>query len=163
MLERVRQASWKRRIVYAVGLLIALFALIQVVPYGRAHGNPPVTEAAKFPDAQSQRIFTDSCGDCHSNLTKWPWYSNVAPMSWLVQNHVDEGRSKFNVSEWNKPQPELGEIESQIRSGEMPPWNYTLIHKNADLSSVEQRELIAALAEIYAKNPPSIRKGGEGD
>lgn len=162
MIEKVRDASWKRRIAWLAGGLIVLFGLIQLVPYGRSHDNPPVTQAAVFPDAQSKQIFTESCGDCHSNLTKWPWYSNVAPMSWLVQNHVDEGRGKFNVSEWNRAQPELSDVIEQIRSGEMPPWNYTLIHRNADLTSAEQRKLIAALSEIYAKYPPRIGEQGEG-
>lgn len=160
MIEKVSHASWKKRIAWLVAVGIVLFGLIQLVPYGRSHDNPPVTQAAKFPDAETRQLFTDACGDCHSNLTKWPWYSNIAPMSWLIQNHVDEGRSKFNVSEWNKPQPDVGDVTEQISSGEMPPWNYKLIHKNARLSESEQRKLIAALTAIYAKNPPSIRVGG---
>ena len=162
MIQKFRDASWKRRFAWLAGGLIVLFGLIQLVPFGRSHTNPPVTQAAVFPDSQSRQIFTDSCADCHSNLTEWPWYSNVAPMSWLVQNHVDEGRSKFNVSEWNRPQPELSEVIEQIRSGEMPPWNYTLIHRNADLTAAEKRRLIASLSDIYAKSPPRIGERGEG-
>lgn len=158
MIERIKQASWKQRIAWVAGVLAALFVLIQLVPYGRSHANPPVTAAAKFPDAQSAEIFETSCGDCHSNLTKWPWYSNVAPMSWLVQNHVDEGRSELNVSEWKEPQPAMEEVEEQVVSGEMPPWNYTLIHSGAKLTDPEKAKLLAALEEIYRKDPPSLSR-----
>lgn len=160
MIERIRKASWRQRIAWVVGALVAFLVLIQLVPYGRDHANPPVTAAAKFPDARSAEIFRTSCGDCHSNLTEWPWYSSIAPMSWLVQNHVDEGRSKMNLSEWNEPQPPTDEVEEQVVSGEMPPWNYALIHSGAKLTDAEKAKLLAAFAEIYRKDPPKLKAGG---
>ena len=66
--------------------------------------NPPVTQEPKWDSARTRQLAADSCFDCHSNLTKWRWYSNVAPMSWLVQSDVDGGRAALNFSEWDKPQ-----------------------------------------------------------
>ena len=163
MIERIRSATWKRRMTWLVAAAVISFALIQVVPYGRSHANPPASDQVDFPDRESRQIFTSACADCHSDLTEWPWYSNIAPMSWLVQNHVDEGRSKFNVSEWGKPQPPLPEVIDQIRSGEMPPWNYSLIHRDANLSGSQEQRLINALKEIYSKQPPSTLARESGD
>lgn len=144
------------KIAALAGLVTLL--LIQLIPYGRNHSNPPVTRAAKFPTAASEQLMRQSCGDCHTNLTDWRWYSNVAPASWLVTSDVDEGRSKLNFSEWDKAQPELDELIEQLESGEMPPLKYTLPHPSAKLSSAEQKELIAALIALYKSDPPSIRR-----
>ncbi len=138
------------------GLLggLVLLLLIQLVPYGRAHANPAVTQAAQWPPGQAQDIFQSSCGDCHSNMTEWRWYSNIAPASWLVQNDVDGGRSRFNVSEWDQIQPDLSEVQDKVSSGEMPPWQYTLAHPSKKLSADEKRQLVDGLAELYSADPP---------
>ncbi|MFL5846688.1 MAG: heme-binding domain-containing protein [Solirubrobacteraceae bacterium] len=133
---------------------LVLFVLAQAVPYGRSHANPKPTRSVRFSSAQAEKLFATACGDCHSDTTRWPWYSNVAPMSWLVQNDVDGGRGRFNVSEWDRPQPDAGEISEVISSGEMPPWQYTLIHGDAKLSSSEKRDLVAELGRIYQQDPP---------
>jgi hypothetical protein len=101
-----------------------------------------------------------SCFDCHSNETKWRWYSNIAPVSWLVQRDVDGGRSQFDFSEWNKPQDvSEGDIADAIRGGSMPPWYYTVMHSNAKLSQAEKDAFIRGLQKTFASSPP---KGGEG-
>ena len=69
-------------------------------PTGAAHSNPPVRRAAKWPAGPGEQLAERSCYDCHSNLTKWRWYSNVAPASWFVQHDVEEGRGNLNFSEW---------------------------------------------------------------
>lgn len=141
----------------------ALLMLAQLVPYGRDHKNPPVTQAAKFPSAKTEQIFADSCGDCHSNKTKWPWYTNVAPASWLVLSDVNGGREHMNVSEWDRPQPSVDRVVRQIQSGEMPPLKYTIMpnHAGARLSGKDKKLLIAGLKELYATDPPaSIKSGG---
>ncbi|HJV08531.1 MAG TPA: heme-binding domain-containing protein, partial [Acidimicrobiales bacterium] len=76
----------------------ALLLALQLVPYGRDHTNPPVTAGTSWPTAEGRRLAGAACYDCHSNETKWPIYSFVAPMSWLVQRDVDEGRRKLNFS-----------------------------------------------------------------
>ncbi len=144
-----------RRWLKFIGLgLVALFVLIQAVPYGRDHSNPPVTLAAQWPPGQGEVLAEQSCYDCHSNLTEWRWYSNIAPVSWLIQNDVDEGRSTLNFSEWDRGQPDLGEMVEQVSSGEMPPTKYTLIHSNASLDSEAKKQLVAALTRLYATDPP---------
>ncbi len=139
---------------------LAGLLLIQLVPYGRDHSNPPVTQAAKWPPGTGGQLAVQSCYDCHSNLTKWRWYSNIAPVSWLVQHDVEDGRGILNFSEWNRGQPELGDVVENVSSGEMPPTQYTLIHPAASLSSSEQAQLVAALTRLYATDPPPPGGGG---
>ena len=144
---------------------LGLFLLIQLVPYGRDHKNPPVTQAAVFHSATVNQIITDSCADCHSNLTKWPWYTNVAPASWLVTSDVNGGRENLNLSEWNTPQPALDRVVRAIQSGSMPPLKYKVMpnHSKARLSSTQKKELIAGFTQLYATQPPvAIRQGGGG-
>jgi len=93
--------------------------------------------------ANVESILKRSCFDCHSNHTRWPWYSNVAPMSWLVIDDVNKGRSKMNFSEWgklsgSKQEIKLDKICEEITEGEMPLPNYLLIHKEAELSQADK-------------------------
>jgi len=136
-----------------------LFVLIQVVPYGRTHANPPVTRAARWSSRRGEQIARESCYDCHSNLTRWRWYSNVAPFSWLVAHDVEDGRGILNFSEWNKGRPGLGDLTEQVSGGGMPPLQYTAVHPSASLSAQEKSQLIAALSRLYATDPPA---GGGG-
>ena len=132
----------------AIGLAV-VGVVIQFVPYGRDHANPAVLADAPWPDAESRRIAVQSCYDCHSNETKWLWYSNIAPMSWLVQRDVDEGREKLNFSEWGRRR-QSDESAEAVENGSMPPTKYTVIHWGARLSSAEKAKLIAALKQIDA-------------
>lgn len=150
-----------RRVAKIGGLAaIAAFVLIQLVPYGRAHDNPSETRAVRFATADGRQLMIGSCGDCHTNLTTWRWYSNIAPVSWLVAKDVDGGRSELNFSEWDKPQPELSELLETIDDGGMPPLQYTLPHPSAKLSDNEKLRLKAALTELYKRDPPRIELGG---
>lgn len=133
---------------------LALLLLIQLVPYGRDHADPPVTQAAQWPSGSAQDIFQSSCGDCHSNMTIWRWYSNIAPASWLVQNDVNGGRARFNISEWDQIQPDLSEVQDQVTSGGMPPLQYTLAHPSKKLSADEKQQLVDGLTKLYAADPP---------
>ena len=132
----------------------ATLALIQLVPYGRAHRDPRATRVARFADAKTQRLFDGACADCHSDHTKWPLYSDVAPVSWLVQRDVNEGRATMTLSEWDKAQPELGDIQEAIRGGSMPPLQYKLIHGRSRLSDAERRQLAAGFRAVFASQPP---------
>lgn len=146
--------GWRRVIRWVVLGGLGLLVLIQLVPYGRDHANPPVTRAAQWTDPQGEQLAKQSCYDCHSNLTDWKWYSNIAPVSWLVQRDVDEGRSTLNFSEWNRGQAELGDLLDQVSSGGMPPMQYTLFRSSASLSSSEKAQLARALTQLYASDPP---------
>src|SRR4051812_24194408 len=127
-----------------VGLLAALL-LAQLVPYGRGHDNPRPTRSAQFASVKDQELFAGACGDCHSDKTRWPWYSNVAPMSWLVQHDVGEGRGQFNVWEGDRPQPDVGGVVEQVQSGGMPPGQYKLTPGDARLSKAQRTALAGAL------------------
>jgi hypothetical protein len=141
-----------RRLVPVVLLVVlALGVAIQVVPYGRRHTNPPVVVEPNWDVPQTRTLATRACFDCHSNETVWPWYSNVAPISWLVQHDVDEGRRALNFSEWNRPQKEAREAANTVREGEMPPWIYTIRSSSARLSSTEKDALALGLAATLSE------------
>ncbi len=140
--------------------LVGLFVVIQLVPYGRSHTNPPVTASIKWDTPKTEQLFTTACADCHSNLTKWPWYTNVAPMSWIAQSDVDGGRKVLNFSEWDRAQPAVDELAEVIASGQMPPRKYRILpnHAKARLSDAEKARLIAGLRRLYATDPPAAIK-----
>ena len=136
----------KRRFVKPLLLgAIALAALIQLIPYGRNHTNPPVTAEPQWASAATRDLVKRTCFDCHSNKTSWPWYSNVAPVSWLVQNDVDEGREHLNFSEWDRPQKHAKDAAEEVRDGEMPMWIYLPAHPEARLTDAEKQALINGL------------------
>ncbi len=137
--------KWLIRSAFAV---VAVLLLIQLVPFGRNHENPPVTAEPVWDSAQTRELAVRACFDCHSNETKWPWYSNVAPISWTVQHDVDSGRDELNFSEWNGDQ-EGDEAAETVREGSMPPWQYTLAHPEARLSDAELAQLEAGLARTF--------------
>ncbi len=139
---------------------VALLVLIQAVPYGRAHKNPPVTAEPAWNGSQTRALAARACFDCHSNRTTWPWYSNVAPVSWLVQRDIDEGRSTLNFSEWNRPQEGAGDLAEAVLGKSMPPWYFTLLHSSAKLSKTEREQLAGGLRATTAKDPPPGGAGG---
>lgn len=155
------RARWQRILIIGALAVAVGFLAIQLVPYGRNHTNPPVTQEPRWDSPRTRALAARACFDCHSNLTKWPWYSNVAPISWLLQRDVDAGRSQFNFSEWNRPQDvSSGDLADAIRGGSMPPWFYTIPHPSARLSSTEQQALIQGLTATLNASPPVGGAGG---
>jgi hypothetical protein len=133
----------KKKII--VGILIAIVAvglLIQLIPLPGRANNPAVVQEPKWDSPQTAALVKRACYDCHSNETVWPWYSYVAPVSWLIYNDVMEGRSRLNFSEWNRPQLGAGELAGIIQEGEMPPFQYLPMHPSARLSATEKQQLI---------------------
>ena len=117
---------------------------IQFVPVQRV--NPPIQSEVAAP-SEIDVILRRACYACHSNETQWPWYSYVAPMSWFVIGHVDEGRGDLNFSEWPVFDFELQEhafedIEEQVSKRKMPLRSYTLIHRDAKLNAEERDALL---------------------
>jgi hypothetical protein len=148
-----QRRAWRIVLFGAVGL-IALFLLAQAVPYGRDHSNPPVAKEPAWDSTRTRALAERACFDCHSNLTRWPWYSNVAPESWLIRRDVSEGRSVLNFSEWNRPQEvDVAEISEAVDGG-MPPWYYALLHAKSRLSQAEKEQLIAGLRRTLQASPP---------
>jgi len=132
-----------------IGLgFVAVLLAIQLIPYGRDHTNPPAGRQIRWDSPRTETLMTDACMDCHSNLTKWPWYSNVAPVSWLVQHDVDEGRRRLNLS---TGEVELDELIETIREGSMPPLQYKPAHPGARLSSQDKEDLIRGLEATFGQ------------
>ena len=86
----------KRFLMWSLTGLLLLLAAAQLVPYGRDHDNPPVVAEPAWGSPATRELARRACFDCHSNETQWPWYSNIAPLSWLIQRDVDEGRDELN-------------------------------------------------------------------
>jgi mono/diheme cytochrome c family protein len=82
----------KRFLMWSLTGLLVLVAAAQLVPYGRDHDNPPVAAEPTWDTPTTRELARRACFDCHSNETQWPWYSNIAPLSWLIQRDVEEGR-----------------------------------------------------------------------
>lgn len=124
---------------------MAVMAAIQLVPYGRDHDNPPVGREPVWDRAETRALAGRACFDCHSNETTWPWYANVAPVSWLVQHDVDEGRVALNFSEWDRTFEEAEESSETVREGEMPMAVYVWMHPAARLDPAERERLARGL------------------
>ena len=129
------------------GVLLAA----QLVPYGHAHTNPAERTEPAWTSAEVRQLAVRACFDCHSNETAWPWYSHVAPMSWLVVNDVNEGRQHLNFSEWKVPSRHADDAAGEVREGEMPPAIYTPLHSASKLSSAERTQLADAFATMFGE------------
>ncbi len=137
--------SFRKAIRWVLLIGLALFALAQVV---RPAKTNPASEASLAleshvqVDPQMAAILDRSCNDCHSNKTRWPWYSHVAPVSWWVIDHVNHGRSHLNFSEWGKyDKGEQRNLLKQIcgltNQGSMPLGSYTPMHPGAKLTAAD--------------------------
>ena len=136
--------------------VILFVAFVAIQFYRPDRSNPPTVQAetleatAAVPENVAQ-ILTRSCNDCHSNKTVYPWYSNVSPFSWLLAEHINEGRRELNFSVWNtytakKKRHKYDEICEQVTSGEMPHSQYLWLHREAQLSA-EDKKLLCDWAE----------------
>ena len=119
-------------------LIIAQFITIQ-------RTNPPLKGDLTAPP-QIKRLLRRACYDCHSNETRWPWYTYVAPVSWLVEHDVERGRKELNFSDWGSYYPstkrrKLQWMDRALREETMPPWTYRVLHPGAGLT----KEDLAAL------------------
>lgn len=144
-----------------VGAVIVLI-VAQLVPYPPAE-NPPVTQEVQT-TAEVRAVLSESCFDCHSHETQWPWYSHVIPTKWFVRGHVAEGRESLNFSTWDTYPPDraahkLEEVVEMVEEGSMPLSSYIRMHPGADLT-VEEREQILAWARSLMGPVPPEGEGG---
>lgn len=126
-------------------VVLILIGGIQLIPVDRS--NPPVIQSDSIYVKDSiplpvRSVFHRSCSDCHSNETKWPWYSYVAPVSWFVAHHVHKARGYINFSEWGALSPQKREqsleaICEQLTNSEMPDHTYLFVHRNARVTPEE--------------------------
>jgi hypothetical protein len=125
-----------------IAFLVVVIIGIQFIPVERT--NPPVTSDIDAP-ANIKAILKKACYDCHSNETNWPWYSKVAPISFLTVSDVNDGRKHLNFSEWgnytDKTEKVKEEIWEEVREENMPPWMYRVSHSEAKLTPEEKNLL----------------------
>jgi mono/diheme cytochrome c family protein len=138
----------RKIILWGAIVIVVGFGLIQLVPYGREHTNPAVVQEPEWDSPRTRELAARACFDCHSNETTWPWYSNIAPVSWLVQRDVDQGRRRFNLSDWGQRSWDGDRMAEAVSEGEMPPWFYLPLHPQARLSDGEKQALIQGLAAL---------------
>ena len=148
---------WKSLTAIISLVVLGLMLVAQLVPYGRDHQNPPLVAEPVWNSSTTRTLAERACFDCHSNQTRWPWYSHVAPMSWLVQSHVDEGRQVLNFSDWNRGNSEADEAAEAVREREMPPRSYLLLHPEARLTDAEREQLALGLDASLVARPTQRR------
>ena len=143
----------------AIAFCVAFIA-IQLVPVSRT--NPPV-EGDFRGSAEVVSVLRRACYDCHSNETVWPWYSRVAPVSWVIAHDVTEGRAELNFSTWDQLSTEkqakaMKESWKEVAEGEMPTWYYVVLHPEARLSANDQSVL-----QAWSGSPAAGEKGEDDD
>ncbi|MEY2939756.1 MAG: hypothetical protein RIS58_743 [Actinomycetota bacterium] len=136
-----------RFVAVVVAATLGIFLAIQLVPYGKNHNNSPVTGEPQWANTETRDLMVRACFGCHSNEVEYPAYASVAPISWVVQSHIDEGRQKVNYSEFDKRQKGAHETLEVIADGSMPPFYYTMFgrHPEAKLTKEELATLIAGI------------------
>ncbi|HYL80625.1 MAG TPA: heme-binding domain-containing protein [Candidatus Acidoferrum sp.] len=157
---------WGRRGLLAGGLVVLVAQFIPVAKTNPSVDAAQTINAGMTLPAEVTQVFERSCQDCHSNRTVWPWYSQVAPASWLLAHHVNEGRRELNFSEWaqypaRRRDRKLKEICEQVRRGELPQASYTLLHPQAKLSDQEKQAIcVWTDAARKALGAPATTPGG---
>lgn len=142
--------NWKR-LRCMLGGFVTLLVGIQFVPYGHDHTNPPVSAEPRWSSTEAEALARRTCYNCHSNETDWPWYSHVAPLSWVIQSHVDHGRHELNFSEWDRDRDAVSRGAGELLEGSMPPPIYLLLHGEAKLSDDQKATLAEALDTLAGK------------
>ncbi len=158
--------------------LAILGALVIIQFFGIDKTNPPVNQSEEFmalaaPPADVAQLLKDACYDCHSHETKYPWYSNIEPVSWWLAHHIDEGREHFNFSAWGtynagKQAHKAEEAAEMVGNGEMPLKSYLPMHPEARLSDAQRERLSAWFLELKAQKegaeqqPSTDASSGEG-
>jgi hypothetical protein len=130
----------------ALGALVAILVAQFVRP---AITNPPVVAEPHWDNKQTRDLVHRACFDCHSNETVAPWYSQIAPFRWLIAHHVSEARENLNFSD-PASEYDLEAMVKEIRDGEMPTWDYRLVHPSARLTDSERDSLVAGLKATFA-------------
>jgi hypothetical protein len=153
---------------------VVVFASVLVHPSGsvKAVKSAQPLLAGTDIDPVVLGVIERSCQNCHSERTEWPWYSHIAPMSWLVEGDVSQARSHMNFSRWaeygsDEKQEILTRVGAVVRSHQMPPARYTMIHASAKLSTVEREQIYdwahAERKRLKSVTPTSVGTGFKKD
>ena len=145
------KTSPRRKFFSILGILVGILIVIQIIPVARNHNNPPGHAEPAWDSPKTQQLVHTACYDCHSNQTIWPWYSNVAPVSWGVYLDVVLGRNKFNFNEITAQQGTelVDKMVEQVQNNKMPPFQYLMIHPEARYSTQEKQDLMDGLLATY--------------
>ena len=135
----------RQKIIIAVPTFFVIASIASVF----AQSNPPIANQVEWDSPQTKELFYQTCADCHSHETKWPWYASIAPISFPVLYHVAEGREHFNISV-----PDMGEYyeaAEELEEGEMPESSYLWLHPEAKLSIKEKEALLQGLKKTFGE------------
>lgn len=137
-------------------VLLIVFVGIQFIPTVRNESKGvPETDfmlVNNVPETIQNKLQV-SCYDCHSNNTQYPWYNKVQPVAWILEDHIEEGKAELNFNEWDslsnrRKKSKLRSIIKQIESDEMPLDSYTIVHKDAEFTEAESKELISWITSL---------------
>jgi hypothetical protein len=134
-------------------IIIGVIALIVLIQFFQIDKTNPVSSpdldivTITNSSAEIASALKSSCYDCHSNNTRYPWYANVAPVSWIIKSHIDDGRKHLNFSEWGTYEPKritrkLEECVEEVSEGNMPMPGYVAFHGEAELDDTQKEQLI---------------------
>lgn len=141
----MKRQDWRFLRSFVVFSLLA-FGLLQLWP--RNHTNPPIVAAPEWDSVQTAELAQRACFDCHSHETRWPWYTNIVPVSSLLEHDVEDGRAAYNFSDWDAEcctQEEIERMAAIVGREQMPPTYYTMLHPEAHLTDEERGKLIYGL------------------
>jgi hypothetical protein len=158
--QEEKHTSWVKKVMItlAIGEAAVIFIGIQFIPYGRGYNDPPVKAEPKWDSPKTRELFFRACGDCHSNETVRPWYSLIAPITWLIQRDIDKGRAALNVSEWGRPEGNSGDVAAVVQNGLMPPTRYTTLRPSAKLADSEKQAFVQGLVATFGSEHKSEQK-----
>jgi len=163
LLHRRKRKNVKRQhrhiLIGSVLSILGALIFIQLIPVG-SRANPPIVVEPNWDSLETRSLAQRACFDCHSNETVWPWYSYVAPVSWMVVKDVNEGRKVFNFSEWTPAQQNASQPEEAVElvsKNLMPLPYYIILHPEADLTSLEKGQLINGLIATLTQSGEELQ------
>lgn len=155
--------SVKRFLLRAAGALAIVLVMMQFAPSSFDRTAPAVTGEPTWDAPQTRTVFMTACGDCHSNETRYPWYSHVAPVSWLIEKDIRNGRRHFNISEWDTSQRGGEDAAQEVERGSMPVGPYLMMHPEANLSAPQKKAFVEGLLRTFGGEVSSRNAmGGNG-
>jgi hypothetical protein len=161
--RRVRRRH-RRILVLGILALVAGVVLFQLVPYGRDQSNPPVTGEPAWDSPATRALAVTACYDCHSNETRWPWYTRIAPISMMVYRDVVEGRKALNFSEWPPAawdDEDTDRMAEVVGKGQMPLPYYLVLHPEAQLSDSQKGQLVNGLIATLSREANAGEEGSD--
>ncbi len=145
--------------VFSISLFISL-VIIQFIPSSFSRTNPPITGEPAWDAPATRATFMKACGDCHSNETVYPWYSQIAPVSLLIEDDIRDGRRHFNISEWDKSAHGGDDAAEEVQKGSMPIGLYLLMHSEANLNAADKTKFAEGLQRTFRASSENDEEAG---